>query len=55
MPRPLSVRLDLLGDAGRLQQLLWNLFSNAIKFTPPGGYETLSPAIAGLSPSARRH
>ncbi|MEG5064460.1 chemotaxis protein CheB [Microcoleus sp. B3-A4] len=27
----------VLGDAGRLQQVVWNLLSNAIKFTPAGG------------------
>jgi signal transduction histidine kinase/CheY-like chemotaxis protein len=27
----------VLGDADRLQQIVWNLLSNAIKFTPQGG------------------
>ena len=27
----------VLGDANRLQQVVWNLLSNAIKFTPEGG------------------
>jgi signal transduction histidine kinase len=28
----------ILGDASRLQQIIWNLLSNAIKFTPKGGF-----------------
>ena len=28
----------VLGDANRLQQVVWNLLSNAVKFTPKGGH-----------------
>lgn len=28
----------VLGDADRLQQVVWNLLSNAVKFTPKGGH-----------------
>lgn len=34
----------VIGDAGRLQQVLWNLLSNAVKFTPQGGRITITLA-----------
>jgi signal transduction histidine kinase/FixJ family two-component response regulator len=37
----------VLGDRARLQQVAWNLVSNAVKFTPPGGAVEVRLAVEG--------
>jgi CheY-like chemotaxis protein len=39
----------VLGDPTRLHQCLWNIITNAVKFSPPGGHINLSASVAGGS------
>ncbi|HBB32348.1 MAG TPA: hybrid sensor histidine kinase/response regulator, partial [Cyanobacteria bacterium UBA9273] len=48
-----SLGEPILGDAGRLQQVIWNLLSNAIKFTPEGGKVEVQLERAGAHAQIR--
>lgn len=39
--------LSAIGDATRLQQVVWNLLSNAVKFTPQGGQIEVDLMLVG--------
>ena len=51
---PAALEVMLLGDAGRIEQVLVNLVSNAIKFTDTGGVTVQVSTLAGQAPGECR-
>jgi signal transduction histidine kinase len=59
LARRLELRLELaerlpptIADAQRIQQILWNLLSNSVKFTPKGGRICVRTRLLDLTPRA---